>query len=475
MNKRIPKFSSLEKNNRFNSKIVFNNIVKPSKEMPKVNQIISVIIEPTILSYKIINTMKGRSIEGEYLTGKKLRVELNIRKNILYVADLNDQNVYLIENTYYQVAYITVPEYIEGTKLDLLVRYNKFKLKVDLNDFCYKLYSNSILITVFLNLQGYFKQTYQLCYSHYEQSNKTSNISICYNDASNNSIIIQNTACKNLAPKWSSTGKHIAFISNKTGNYMLYLYNIKNSHIKMLTPNEDFKVVSSFCWDHNGNIIFSAKAKSNKELFSLDIHNLTYKQLTYNLDNANSIKPLCSYINNSIGYIKHKNNSKDICILDINGHDNQQITIDSFIGDFDWSKDDNHIVYTNTNNNQDYIYIADVKTLSTKNIHMPNNIISIKKVLFTPNNDSITFIGNNDFTQDIYLYSLSNDKLKNLTNNNYPISIDDYTWDLEGLIIYFTADYQGFSNIYSLQKGTINRISNIIASKIKLDYRPKIL
>lgn len=50
------------------------------ENMPDIGQVLSMIVDPEIISIRIINTAKGISAEGHSLSGKKAAVELKLKQ-----------------------------------------------------------------------------------------------------------------------------------------------------------------------------------------------------------------------------------------------------------------------------------------------------------------------------------------------------------------------------------------------------------
>jgi hypothetical protein len=61
---------------KFFSQFTTSEIISLNNSLPDIAEIVSIIVEPEIISCKIINTMKGYSCEGQKLTGKKIAIEL---------------------------------------------------------------------------------------------------------------------------------------------------------------------------------------------------------------------------------------------------------------------------------------------------------------------------------------------------------------------------------------------------------------
>ncbi|WP_053956599.1 DUF3794 domain-containing protein [Inediibacterium massiliense] len=63
-------------------------------QKPDIEQIVRVSVDVDIKSTKVIKTAKGKSMEGQNLTGWKLIVEGELKQKIQYVADEPTQSVH---------------------------------------------------------------------------------------------------------------------------------------------------------------------------------------------------------------------------------------------------------------------------------------------------------------------------------------------------------------------------------------------
>lgn len=237
---------------------------------PDIEQIVSIIVEPEIISTKVISTPRGTSIEGQNLSGKKIVAELMIKQKILYVADLKEQPVHGFENEFYQSVYVVVPPKIEGTDIDILLKNKKIDTVLRVEDVYFKkIDKRTIFKNITLYLEFCYIPTYEVCYCcHYNC--KTSNLWIMYEDGKHSTQITYNEENKDIKPLWSPNGQYIAFLSDNEyrGKYMLKIMNLKSLKQKQLTHSNVFEAVSSYCFTLDSRkIVFSAIKDNCKELF----------------------------------------------------------------------------------------------------------------------------------------------------------------------------------------------------------------
>jgi Tol biopolymer transport system component len=463
---------------KYFSQIGFREIITLCDNMPDIQQIISVIADPQILSMKIIETMEGKSQEGQYISGCKLIAEIELKQKILYSTDSTTQSIHVIENTFIQSAYIVVPKSIKGTDIKWLLKENRYYCKVFIEDIVIKkIDERNIFTNIFSLLLGTFRPTFEICYSN-ANFNKKSDVFICYDDGINPTNLTIKGKDKNICPKWSPTGNEISYLAKEEGKFSLYIYNLNSQRTRKITDHNRHGCITSYCWNNKGDKIYlTGNIRNTKDIFSINIKDLSSKQLTFGDDLVKSYNPKCSYAGEKIGYLKIHYNTKDLYMMDSLGVYSQQITNCGHIKDFNWSKE-NDIVYIHDNHlGKPCICVINIKNLDKKYVAVPNNIFSLKKLKFSPMGKYITYIANNCSTEDIYLHHVNKNKTFNLTKNISNISISDYDWGVNEETIFYGANNSGYYNIYGLDLNTNHtmQITSLDAYYIQVEYRPRII
>lgn len=91
-----------------------NDVLTISDEMLDIVRIVDMIVEPSIMNMRFVETTEGTSHEGQIATGYKVIVEAKFRKKVLYVGDQCNQPV---QGAHFDVPKnfsITVPKEIKG-------------------------------------------------------------------------------------------------------------------------------------------------------------------------------------------------------------------------------------------------------------------------------------------------------------------------------------------------------------------------
>ncbi|MCY6483172.1 hypothetical protein OW763_02230 [Clostridium aestuarii] len=465
----------------FFSEFITCETIRLTNNLPDIEQILSIIVDPQIIHFKIINTMEGQSCEGQKLTGKKVVMELLIKQKILYVSNLPEQSLHIVENDFYQSAYLVIPCKIEGMDVEILHEHKRLDPSITIENISTrKLNNRCIFKSITLLVQLKYIPTYELCYAVH-QDYFYSNLFICYENGSHEYKLTSYDHSKVINPQWSPSGCFISFISNHSGKYLLYIFDIKTESIRKLCVPDKIKCITSFCWTPDSkNIIFSGIINSNinKELFFINVDNLKCNQLTNGNSLMKSYKPKSSPKESKIAFLRSIYDKTHLYITDFNGTDFKQVTFLGNIKDFDWSKDGEYITYIcNTDDTSYDICIINLNTLETSTIVHYTYLGEKKKICFSPDNKSIAFIGSDYLTEDIFIYDLQKKAVTNITNNECNTKISDFAWKIDSSKIYYSKCLFNHCNICSVVLDTQNKyeLTNSTASYIELNYRPKVV
>lgn len=95
-------------------------------EKPDMEQLLSVMVDASVISLKLVETPIAVSHEGQHLSGCKLIIELKLREKVKYVADEPTQSVHAahFENVIKGV-YVIVPCKINNVSIETLLRKGK--------------------------------------------------------------------------------------------------------------------------------------------------------------------------------------------------------------------------------------------------------------------------------------------------------------------------------------------------------------
>lgn len=456
------------------------DILKLPDELPNIKKIISIVVEPEVISKKAINTIKGYSSEGNYFTGKKIIVYLKLKQKILYVTNSENETIHLFINEYFDSVSIVIPPTINGSNPQKLIDYEYIKAAIYIQDIVlYKINERSIFCNIYILANVFPVSCYEIVYSITE--NDICSLYLCHDLGRYKKLITFINSNKNTKPKWNPNGNKIAFLVNKKAKkkYMLKVYDLKNNKINEITNLNDFSSITSFCWTADDNkIIISGINNKRKELYSINLITLDIKQLTSEKCNIKSYKPLVSPSNKQIAFLQSIYNITNLCIMDIDGMNIKKLASANSIKSFDWSNDSKNIVYiVNKIEEKDQLKVLNLPSFKNYIYNTPNEIVNIRKIKYSPDNKYLAFIGSRLTTDNIYIYSFNENKYNNLTNNVTNIHISDFDWKIDSSFIYYSSNDYQYYNIFciSLDSFNILNITNTTSSNILLNYRPKII
>lgn len=128
--------------------------IPPQK--PDIEQLLAVMIEPEIVSVRLIETPVGVSNESQNLSGCKLVMELRLHQKVKYVADEPCQSVHVAEfESVFKSIFVVIPCEVNGVKVCELMRKNKVIIKPYIEDIFAKMMDERTVFkntTLFLNV-----------------------------------------------------------------------------------------------------------------------------------------------------------------------------------------------------------------------------------------------------------------------------------------------------------------------------------
>lgn len=464
--------------NLFTYLCVSENLILP-ESLPDIEQIITCLTTPEILSVKTINTMKGLSCEGQNLTGLEVLIEFSLKQKVLYAAGNDSRPVHIVENECIRSAYLVIPKKIEGTDPGYLIRYKYLKPEIAVEDTSFTLINKrSIYGSIYLIIQMVFEPGYEICYSVYKNCGK-SNLYLLHEDGVCETQITFDGCCRNEKPVWSPKGDEIGFLSDCAGVRQLYTYSIKSRIIRRITDPKTFSAISGFCWAADGKrLCFTEKKEGNKDIHIIDSVSLCSTRLTYSENMSDNFKPLCSPNGLKIGFIRKSEDNSDLRTMNMDGSELRDITNCENVECFDWATDSKKIAYVcRRKEKPDDICVIDIEKNERYQLSDCPKAIRKRKVLFSPDECHLAFIGADTNTENIFLFDIKQNESHNITNYGYNVQISDLIWKIDGSKIYFASNERGYFNLYSasVNNYSILQLTNTDASNMKLDYRPRLL
>jgi Tol biopolymer transport system component len=226
---------------------------------------------------------------------------------------------------------------------------------------------------------------------------------------------VQNKPSDDLYPAWAPNGESIAFTSNRSGKYEIWLMKVDGSDCRRLTAFKGAgSVAMSPAWYPNSlSIVFSAKndAKSTFDIWRINIDGGGLRNLTYFLNESDEKDP-------------------------------------------SWSPDGSRIVFASNRGaeGQYKLYTIDSRSFDTNvqdaNITLlPDQVGNNYHPVWSPNGTSIAFVSDRAGKRNIWMMPFPGSKAVKLTNGQ-----DDAfpSWSLDGRVIYYSSREGNTTSVCSI-------------------------
>lgn len=126
---------SLPENPVYFKEVAIPETVTIPCQKPDIEQLLAVMVEPEIVSVRLVETPIAVSDEGQNLSGCKLVIELRLRQKIKYVADEPTQSVHVAEfENVFKSIFVVVPCEIDGMRVCDLIRRNRVNVTPFIED-----------------------------------------------------------------------------------------------------------------------------------------------------------------------------------------------------------------------------------------------------------------------------------------------------------------------------------------------------
>lgn len=95
---------------------------------PDLFQIMDIIVSPEILDYSIVETPKGLSYEGQYMSGYKLLVDVALNEKLTYISSTEEQTIHAVQYTQFKSICIMLPESVNQKDTAPIIQSGLFSL-----------------------------------------------------------------------------------------------------------------------------------------------------------------------------------------------------------------------------------------------------------------------------------------------------------------------------------------------------------
>lgn len=464
-----------EETGMFTDLMYTDTILVPDSH-PDIAQIVSSMAEASVTSTRVIDTLRGISGSGQRLTGKKAVLEIRMRLKLLYWAANTDQSLHMLEKEKFHIAYVGIPLRMEGTDPEYLLRNNYLKTEIHIEETNIRQTgSREIHVQQSVLAELHLVPTFELCCSLHLDC-KSSALHLIHASGRHSTPITSPYMQKSLKPQWSPLGTQIAYLSNLSSPFMLYVHSLRTGKARQLTRPEAFDSVSGFSWTADGSgLVLSARKGDDKDLFLVDTGSLQTRRLTDGKGLLKSYKPKCSPVSQEVAFLRSAAGNADIWLLSLQGTECRKLTSYGDVRSFDWSPDGRQLAIIRSRGSEpDELHLVDAGNSNARILPSGDKAVKMRNVQFSPDGSSICVIGATQITEDLFIHDIRREGTANLTNHDSNIKISDFVWKIDATRIYFTTNELFYYNLYSLSMETRIRsqLTATSACDIELSYRP---
>ena len=259
----------------------------------------------------------------------------------------------------------------------------------------------------------------------------------------------------------------IAFMSDRDGNFEIYVMNADASDATRLTNNSARDSVPA--WSPDGErIAFDSRRDANdgtREIYVMNADGSGVTRLTNN--SADDGYSAWSPDGNRIAFVSDRDGDWEIYVMNADGSGVTRLTNNSaFDLEPAWSPDGNRIALRSQRDGNYEIYVMNADGSGAT--RLTNNSARESDPAWSPDGERIAFASERDGDWEIYVMNADGSGVTRLTNNS---AGDHYpAWSPDGERIAFTSERDGYSEIYVMNAdgSGVTRLTNNSAR----DYAP---
>jgi TolB protein len=246
----------------------------------------------------------------------------------------------------------------------------------------------------------------------------------------------------------------IAFVSNRDGNYELYMMDYDGAGQTRLTFNK----VTDYCptWSPDGaHIAYTSYQQQTAGLFILDVYE--GKRTAVSLRGEN-FSPAWSPEGKKLAFSSSAEGNAEIYVADIEFEPTRvgkirRLTFNPGIDTAPtWSPNGREIAFTSDRGGTPQIYIMDVDGSNVRRISMGANWND--SPAWSPTGDRIVYVARVDNFFDLYVHNIRTASFQKLTETN--ARNDSPSWSPDGRHIVFTSTMKGGTQLWAMDADGAN-------------------
>ncbi|MGC1120749.1 MAG: hypothetical protein WBA22_06610 [Candidatus Methanofastidiosia archaeon] len=254
-------------------------------------------------------------------------------------------------------------------------------------------------------------------------------------------------------PSWSPDGEKILFVSDREGNFDIYVMNADGSSPQNLTRNSAWD--SEPAWSPDGaKIVFASDRDGNHEIYSMNRDGTAVKRLTHNA--LYDSRPAWSPDGTEIAFISFGEYA-DLFVMNADGTGlinlTQDLNYDSYLA---WSPDGKRIAFVSEREGISHILVMNM---------IDHTVVSLTEAFdssypaWSPDGERIAYASQNaapgEATWDICIMDAQGENALQLTDD--PGNDIDPAWSPDGEKILFVSDRRGVNTIFVMNADGTNQ------------------
>jgi Tol biopolymer transport system component len=237
----------------------------------------------------------------------------------------------------------------------------------------------------------------------------------------------------------------VAFISNRHGQFEVYLQEIDSGHLSLLTQDRLEKADLAWAPDRNWFAFAAKKANGHWQIY---LEDLTGKTIPLTEGPADSRQPAWSPDGRRLAFVTNRDGNWEIYLVNRDGSGLVNLTRNP-ASDWHptWSPDGQKIAFVSNRDGNWEIYVVDVN--GNNLVNLTNSLAGEDFPVWSPTGELIAFISDAEGQWDVYLMNADGTGRRNLTHN--PGYDGQPAWSPDGKYLVFTSKRDGNFELYQIR------------------------